>query len=97
MKSRTKVKCEWLVTHLKERGYWKEALIRDVKLEIAEHVGGDDRTVNKYLKKLVEYGYMKMHPRKATIMQFCDAYEGPKEVPQNSLMHFVIVKDDEPP
>lgn len=95
MKSRTKRKCEWLVNHLKERGYWKEVPIREVKYEIDEHVGGDKRTVDKYLKKLVEYGFMKL--KNLSVMQFCDAYEGPKEVPKDTLMNFLVVKDDEPP
>jgi len=59
-------------------------LIREVKYEIDEHIGGHKRTVDKYLKKLVEYSYMKL--KNLLMMRFCGDYEGPSEVPKNIII-----------
>lgn len=95
MKSRTKVKCEWLVKHVKEQGYNLQVPIREIRYEISEHLGGDKRTVDKYLHKIVEYGLMKMvNP---AVMEFCDA---PKSlVNHGNLEKFLVIgeEDDEPP
>jgi len=94
MKSRTKRKCEWLADHLKQRGYSLQVPIREVKYAISEHLGGDKRTIDKYIHKLVEYGILKnVNP---AIMEFC----GVREVlAKHSLERFLVVEagEDEPP
>lgn len=93
MKSRTKQKCEWLVNHLKEQGYSLQVPIREVKYAISENVGGDDRTINKYLKRLVEFGLLKV--KNQAVMEFCGFK---KEVVKNGLEQFLVVeREDEPP
>lgn len=93
MKSRTKARCEWLVQHLKDQGYSLQVPIREIRYEIADHLGGDERTVNKYLHKIAEYGYMKMvNP---SVMEFCGVAK--PLIQRNSLMKFIEVSDDEPP
>lgn len=94
MKSRTKANCEWLVKHIKDQGYSKQVPIREVRYEISEHLGGDARSVNKYLHKIVEYGFMRL--KNPAVMEFCDA---PKSlVNHGNLEKFLVVSEDgEPP
>lgn len=94
MTSRTKQKCEWLVDHLKKQGYSLQVPLREVKYAIAENIGGDDRTINKYLKRLVEFGLLKM--KNQAVMEFCGVRAA---LPKNrSLERFLVVEDeDEPP
>lgn len=96
MKSRTKANCEWLVNHLKERGFWKEVPVREVVYEIDEHVGGDKRTKQKYLRKLVEYSLMKF--KNASVMQFCGLPTPTLEDYQlTKFIQMTVSGDDEPP
>lgn len=93
MKSRTKKKCEWLIDHLKQQGYSLQVPIREVKYAVSEHLGGDDRTIQKYLHKLVEYGFLKTV--NASIMEFCGVREALKKP---GLEQFLVVEEeDEPP
>jgi len=93
MKSRTKAKCEWIVAHLKDRGYSLQVPVREVRYEIDEHVGGDSRTVSRYLEKIVEYGLMRVvNP---LVMEFCDCQVSLEF--KNTLMKFLVVDEDEPP
>lgn len=67
--------------------------IREIRYEIAEHLGGDDRTINKYLHKIAEYGLMKMvNP---IVMEFCNVAKPLTQ--KNNLMKFLEVSEDEPP
>jgi len=81
--------------HLKKQGYSLQVPIREVKYEVADHLGADKRTVDKYLQKIVQFGLMKLvNP---AIMEFCGVRE---IVPvKNSLERFLIVEaeEDEPP
>jgi hypothetical protein len=99
MKSRTKANCEWLVAHLNKQGWVKEVPVKEVRYEIAEHIGGDDRTVNKYLHKLAEYGLMRL--KNPVIMEFLDLDEEFRPLHRRqSLIKYLPFNDDgeeEPP
>ena len=94
MKSRTLKRCEYLVEHLKKQGYSLQVPIREVKYAITEKIGGDDRTIQKYLKRLVEFGLLRL--KNQAIMEFCDVRVYSSE--KNGLERFLVVEEeDEPP
>ena len=52
-------RCQHIVQLCKDKLYFKEIPIADLKQIIAENIGGDPRTLKLYLSRLQYFGFMK--------------------------------------
>ena len=52
-------RCKQIVQLCKENGYYSEINLSILKQLIAEHIGGDPRTLKLYLSRLCYFGLMK--------------------------------------
>jgi len=71
-------RCEQIIQLCKDRNFFVEIPIGELRQLISEHIGGDPRTLTLYLSRLQYFGFMKrLNPQ---IMQIC-----PKEVDQKAV------------
>jgi len=51
--------CHAIILHLRRQGYINQVSLRDLASAIAETRGSDARTVKKWIKTLLEFGFIK--------------------------------------
>lgn len=92
-KSRTYRRCEWLTRKIVEFGYTKQIPRRDVERLIGVHLGGDPRTVRKYLRCLVMFDFMKSANPAGTVFEVVDRWR----MKTDGQLLLISVDGDEPP
>ena len=98
-KGRTYRKCERFAKTLREMKYEKISF-RDLKYNIKVFIGSDDRTVERYLHLLGEFGFVTPahgHPSLFDVNEVDAKSQPTKKYFPKTIQQFLEVSDEEPP
>ena len=55
-----KTKCKEIIEKIEKDGITKEIEARKLKFYLMNYIGADDRTINKYVRLMVDFGFIKL-------------------------------------